>query len=78
MPVFRLNAVVAMYENEGVSFVSPPLVTSGRSDPWVVEEVVWEEMAANGGCGWIWEGAGLLCSLCDIWSFSLLLSLFLY
>ena len=36
--------------------MSPPLVTSGPCAPWVVEEVVWEEMAANGGCGWMWEG----------------------
>ena len=66
-------AVVEMYEKEGWPSVSPPSVAFGRFDPWVVEEVVWEEMAAVGGCG---RGrVSCVSSLCDTWSFSPLLSL---
>ena len=58
--------------------VSPPSVTSGPSGPWVVEEVVWEEMAAVGGCGREWR-VSCVSFFCDTWSFSSLLSvLFCY
>ena len=48
--------------------VSPPFVTSGLSDPFVLEEVVcvevvWEEMVAVGGCGRNWRFSSLSCGV---------------
>ena len=40
-----------MDEIGGGPSVSPPFLKFGCFDPWVVEEVVWEEMVAVGGCG---------------------------